>query len=125
MKPIIRVLIVDDDKPVRQSLGFFLEDYDFQVSAAGTAEEALDFVGRIHHHVALVDIRLGDMDGETLILKAYKKSPDTVFLVYTGSIGFTISPALQKIGMVEEHVFVKPVMDMNAFVEKIRELAQR
>ncbi|MCP4605189.1 MAG: response regulator [Proteobacteria bacterium] len=124
MKPVTRVLIVDDDKAVRQSLSLILEDYEFQVSAASTADEAFDFIERKHHHVALVDIRLSDMDGETLILNAYEKSPDTVYLVYTGSIGFAISPALQKIGMHKEHVFLKPIMDMESFVIKIRELAQ-
>ncbi|MCP4694167.1 MAG: response regulator, partial [Desulfobacterales bacterium] len=36
-----RVLLVDDEEPIRNSLGWFLEDFDFDVTSVGSAEEAL------------------------------------------------------------------------------------
>lgn len=123
MSSELRVLIVDDDISIRQSLTLFLRDCDFEVTSAETADEALDLLGRFPHDVALVDMRLGEVDGESLILKCHEVSPSTVFLIHTGSEDFTLSPSLEEIGMKEHHLFVKPVVDMNKFVETIQRLA--
>ena len=58
-----RVLVVDDEPGIRQSLTGVLEDEGFEVSSVEKAEDGLD---AIHHHsydVVLMDIWLPNMDG--------------------------------------------------------------
>jgi len=43
-KKKIRILVVDDEVSIRESLKGFLEDHEYDVTAAGTAEESLAYI---------------------------------------------------------------------------------
>ena len=118
----VRVLVVEDEPSVRSSLAGFLEDYDFDVAMAETAEEALDIMADEPCHVAIVDIRLPGMDGDALILKAHEISPSMNFIIYTGSVNYKLSEDLKNIGTRSEYVFPKPQRDLTVFVGAIQEL---
>ena len=90
-----RVLVVDDEPAIRNSLVEFLKDCQFDVSAAGSAEGALDLIARIPIDVALVDIRLPRLDGESLILQAHLLRPHMRFLIHTGSMAYKLSDELK------------------------------
>ena len=57
------ILLVDDDKLFRRSLAFNLEQANYQVTAAATAEDALASSRRVPPDLVLLDIGLPDMDG--------------------------------------------------------------
>ena len=61
----MRILVVDDVPDVVESvrLGFMLQWRDVEVLGAGTADEALDMVERMHPDIVLLDIGLPGMDG--------------------------------------------------------------
>ncbi len=120
----IRLLLVDDDTSVCQSLAGFLEDFDFQTALAFSAEEALGMLAEKPYDVLIVDLRLPDMTGEALILKAYEIKPDMHFMVNTGSAEYSLSEELRKIGMKPEYVFLKPVTDMNTLIVAIEKLCE-
>ncbi len=62
-----RILIVDDDDALRQSLAEQLErDAEFSVTECGTATMALDAVSRERFDAMLLDVGLPDMDGRDL-----------------------------------------------------------
>lgn len=117
------ILIVDDEAPIRESLAFFLEDCDFAVSTAETAEAALHKLQEKRCDAVLVDMRLPDMDGETFVRQGFKLSPTTAFLIHTGSADFILSPELRALGLSPAHVFFKPITNLNAFAESLRKLA--
>ncbi|MGE5342615.1 MAG: response regulator [Candidatus Omnitrophota bacterium] len=126
----IRVLIVDDEVSIRNSLSAFLEDNDFQVSVAATAEEALSLIEKSvflnkRYHTSIVDIRLPGMDGDALIIRAHEISPTTHMIVYTGSSTYQISESLKKIGVKRECVFVKPLKNMSVLLECIKAHGER
>ena len=58
----IRLLLVEDDAPLRQSLRLALLDEDFTVLEAGTAREGLDLLDPAPDAV-LLDLGLPDLDG--------------------------------------------------------------
>jgi len=119
-----RVLVVDDEPSVRKSLVGFLEDHDFDVMSASSAEEALELSLDHSYAVAVVDIRLPGMDGDALIRQMHRHSPDTRFLIYTGSVNYYISPELEGMGMQQEHVLRKPLADMSILIEHMHRLLQ-
>lgn len=121
---MIRVLVVDDEISVRTSLVGFLEDSDFDVGSAGSGEEALELVAREYYDVAIVDLRLPGISGETLIIEAHKIAPDLRFLIHTGSVGYRLSEELKEIGMRAEHVLLKPLDDLSELIEGIEKLAR-
>lgn len=119
-----RVLVIDDEISVCQSLVGFLEDSDFDVSSACSGEEALDIITRERFDVAIVDLRLPGMSGEALILQVYEKVPQLRFLVHTGSVDYRLSGELKEIGINQGDVFLKPMDDLNELVERIYSIIQ-
>ena len=118
----LRVLVVDDELSVRQSLEGFLDDFGFTVVVASSAEEALDMLGSNSVDVAIVDLRLPGKSGEAFILQAHESFPNIYFLIHTGSVDYNLGNDLQKIGMSHDHVFLKPLPDLNVLVDRIRNI---
>ncbi len=123
--PQIRVLVVDDESSVRISLAGYLEDRGFKVLSAGSAEEALEALATEPVDVAIVDIRLPRMDGNTLIPKAAEMQPSLKFLIYTGSAEYHLPPSLADIGIGVDEVFRKPLSDLRVMAEAIHRLATK
>ncbi len=122
MSSRIRVLIVDDEAAIRNSLVEFLEDYSFDVYAADSAENALDLLARVTIDVAVVDIRLPKLDGDSLIMQAHLLRPRMRFLIHTGSVEYKLPKELRDLGVTPEHVFHKPQMDLSVFATAINQL---
>jgi len=72
----IRVLVVDDEDSIRESLTRFLEDYSYDIMSVGSAEEALTLLDKETFQVGIIDLRLPKMSGEALILRIYKRWPN-------------------------------------------------
>lgn len=117
-----RVMVVDDEPAIRNSLVEFLEDCQFDVYAAESAENALDLIARIPIDVAVVDIRLPKLDGDSLILQAHLLRPRMRFLIHTGSVEYKLPDELKNLGVTQDHVFHKPQMDLSVFQTAICQL---
>ncbi len=118
----ISVLVVDDETSVCKSLTGFLEDYDFEVVSCPSAEQALEQWDEQVCDVAIVDMRLPGMDGDALIMKLHDRSPGTRFLIYTGSVDYCLSSALEDIGVRHNHVLHKPLPDLSIIVDRLHDL---
>lgn len=115
-----RVLILDDEAPIRRQLQSFLEDYDeFAVRVADSAEQALDELGREPADVAVVDMRLPGMSGEAFILAAGRAGLCRRYLLHTGSMDMVLSEELRGLGVTEQDVFLKPA-DMSLLLERMQ-----
>jgi DNA-binding NtrC family response regulator len=125
VKDPLRVLVVDDDAAVRASLRAYLEDEGFEVSSAGAAGEALVIVGAGRIDVAIVDIRLPEMDGQTLILRAHELAPSVRYVIYTGSVAYQLPEALERMGMTPEDVLHKPARSLELLVAAVRRVAAK
>ncbi len=119
----IRVLVIDDEPAICMSLTAFLEDYGFKSSSAESAEEALDLMKNNTYDVCIVDLRLPGMSGEDLILQARERYPNQRHVIYTGSISYNLSDKLMALGMLPQHVFLKPVRVLTLLVKCIKTLA--
>jgi DNA-binding NtrC family response regulator len=111
----IQIMVVDDELAIRNSLTAFLEDCDFDVTAFGTAEEAMELIedsGSQPFHVVIVDLRLPGMSGDKMIPKIAKRFPAICFLIHTGSATFKLTEELTQLGMKKEHILRKPIDDL-------------
>lgn len=117
----LRVLLVDDETLVRENLLAYLEDESMDVCAVDSAEAAIDRVrGGERFDVCVMDIRLPGMDGGAGILALAELDPDLVYLVHTGSVTYSPSPEMRRLGLRSEHVFHKPLGDMGRLADSIR-----
>jgi DNA-binding response OmpR family regulator len=74
---------VEDEESSKLALKSILENAGYLVETAGTGQEALEKAQTKRFDVALIDIRLPDMDGTDLMLKLPRKS-EMVKIVITG-----------------------------------------
>ena len=62
-----RVLVVDDEAPIRRALGINLRARGYDVDLAESGEEALDLAARHHPDVVVLDLGLPGIDGVEVI----------------------------------------------------------
>jgi two-component system nitrogen regulation response regulator NtrX len=79
-----RILIVDDDATIRESLSRVLEYEDYTVRAAESGAEALEILGERRFDLALFDIKMPGMDGLELLERTRKRWPDLVCVMISG-----------------------------------------
>src|SRR6516162_4201214 len=88
----IRLLIVDDDVPLRQTLAGRFQRQGMTVNTAGSGEEALALAVENRFDVALLDLHLPGMSGIDILshLKETQPELEAILLTAHGSIDTAI-----------------------------------
>jgi DNA-binding NtrC family response regulator len=79
-----RILIVDDDESIRKVLSAILADEGYEVDTAGNGKEAIDKSNEKLYNLALIDIRLPDMEGVEILAKIKVTVPKMRKIIITG-----------------------------------------
>jgi len=87
-----KILIVDDEHIMRESLLGWLERDGYAVDAAGSGEEALDKLKTTHFDILLVDIKMEGISGLDVLKRVKEDDPDVAVVMITayGSISTAI-----------------------------------
>jgi len=78
------ILVIDDDKSILRTFSRILEKAGYKTEIAETGKEAIEKTKNRHYNLALVDIRLPDMDGTDLLAKLKKPLQNTIKIMITG-----------------------------------------
>ena len=78
-----RILIVDDEKVVRESLGSWFRDEGYEVDVADCAKVALEKLTVANWDVFLLDIRMPGIDGLELQRRLKEAQPDATVIIMT------------------------------------------
>jgi len=89
MNETARILLIDDDESVRKTISKALEKAGYKVDTAENGTEALEKTRAKFYNLALIDIRLPDMEGTKLLTMIKDTTPRIVKIILTGY------PALQ------------------------------
>src|SRR6202008_2529018 len=83
-----RILIVDDEAGIRESLASILRDERYAVDAVASAEEALERVAKNDFEVILLDIWLPGIDGLEALsrIQAARRPPAVIMISGHGNI---------------------------------------
>ena len=79
-----KLLIVDDELSVRDSLGKWFREEGYEVGTAENANEALTRLAEHPWDVALVDIKMHGTDGIELQRRMHEQNPDLMVIIMTG-----------------------------------------
>jgi len=120
---MIRVIIIDDEKMISKMLKGYLEDNGFEAETAETGAEALGMIKGGGFDVAIVDVRLSDMDGNELVVRAAVIDPGLKFIMHTGSVDYRPGEELAVLGVDGDSIIRKPVRDMSEIVRMINRKA--
>jgi two-component system response regulator AtoC len=80
----VRILIVDDDESIRKTMQTTLEDEGYIVDLATNGNEAIEMTQETAYNIALLDIRLPDMEGVELLKLIKSNVPKTRKIMVTG-----------------------------------------
>ncbi len=83
MAPSIRLLIVDDEVSFAKSLAEHLTRCGYAVSVAFDGQQAFQRLEQEQPALALIDLKLPDLNGEEIVHHAKRVSPQTKIIVLT------------------------------------------
>jgi two-component system response regulator PilR (NtrC family) len=75
------ILVVDDDRSMREFLEILLTKEQYQVSLAASGEEAFQILDKNTFDLVITDIRMKDINGIDVLKKAKKVSPETMVVM--------------------------------------------
>lgn len=102
-----RILIVDDETVVRDSLSRLFEDEGYTVKSAASAKEALEGLEPGNYDLALLDIRMPGMDGMQLQDKLRQVDSELLVVIMTGYA--SVETAVQALKQGAWDYIVKPI----------------
>ena len=79
-----RILIVEDDENIRETIKNILEQSGYDIDVAKTGQEAERKTQTKFYNLALLDIKLPDMEGTKLLAKVHDTTPKMVKIMLTG-----------------------------------------
>jgi len=79
-----RILVVDDDESIRKVLSIILEEEGYAVDTAKNGKEAINKSNEKFYNLALIDIRLPDIQGIELLTKIRGTVPKMRKIIITG-----------------------------------------
>jgi DNA-binding NtrC family response regulator len=109
-KPVLRVLVVDDEPSILFAYQKLLVAEGFTVDACGELEAALHFTNSCSYFAVITDIRLsgsGNSDGVALLRAVRSQQPLAKTVVVTGYGTSELERTLKELGAT--HYFEKPV----------------
>jgi DNA-binding NtrC family response regulator len=117
----VRIIIVDDDENIRKTLKIILEDEGYVVDLAATGNEAIEMTQETAYNIALLDIRLPDMEGVELLKRIKDNVPRTRKIMVTGYP--SMQNAITALNKNADAYLIKPV-DIEKLLNMVKEQLQ-
>jgi two-component system, NtrC family, response regulator HydG len=102
-----RILIVDDELVVRDSLKKWFTSEGYTADAAVSAREALETIAHLEFDIALIDIKMPGMDGMELQARLKEADPELAVIIMTGYA--SVETAVQALKRGAYDYITKPV----------------
>jgi len=101
-----RILLIDDDETVRDTVSAVLEENGYIVDMAKNGKEAIVASNTKFYNLALIDIKLPDVEGVELLAAMKETTPEMVKIVVTGYP--TLENAINALNQGADGYIVKP-----------------
>ncbi len=106
MTEAVRILVIDDDEAILDSVAQTLHKEGFQVRTAPSGTEGLEMFNREAFHCVFLDLRLPGMPGLRVLGQVKEASPETPVIIITGYA--TIESAVEAIKLGAHDYMAKP-----------------
>ena len=113
-----RILVVEDNESIRKVLKTILEEEGYVVDTAENGKEAIRKSNAKFYNLALIDIRLPNMEGTKLLTTMKETTPKMVKIIITGYP--SLQNAIEAVNKGADAYILKP-FDMDNVLNKIRE----
>ena len=117
-----RILVVDDDESVRKVLKTILEEEGHVVDTAQNGKEAIKKSNAKFYNLALMDIRLPNMEGTKLLTAMKETTPKMVKIIITGYP--SLENAIEAVNKGADAYILKP-FNMDKVLKEVREYLKK
>lgn len=111
------ILVIDDERNVRESLGYYLEDLEYNILLAENGKVGVDIFDSVNIDMVLVDLLMPEMNGYEVIDHITSKSPGTPVIVI--SVLNKTSDVIQVVHQGAWDYLLKPLTDFSLMVNTI------
>lgn len=120
-----KILLIDDDTIVRQSIAAYLEDSGFAVVEAEDGQKGFDLFQSDLPGLVICDLRMPKVDGLSLLRKINDKQPPipVPIIVISGAGG--MNDVVEALRMGASDYIVKPIVDMKVLEHAIEHCLER
>ena len=102
-----KLLLIDDEEPVRKIVGLYLRSHGYEVFAAADGQRGIELFQRETPPIVLTDIKMPGMDGIEVLKRIKQISADTEVIVITGHGDMDL--AIQSLQLDASDFITKPV----------------
>lgn len=120
-----KILIIEDETPIRSSLINHFEDYEYEIYEAESAEAGMKIIEKVELDAVIVDLRLPGKSGDEFIIEAYHRFENTIFLIHSGSTNYNMPKKLENLPRVSDIIFRKPLSDLSVLNEEIEKMLSK
>jgi len=121
--PPNRVLVIDDEEIVRDSISTYLEDSGFIVHRAKDGKEGLERFRQVDPNVVLLDLRMPRMDGLEVLASIANRLDQVPVIVVTGAGVLQDAVAALRLGAFD--FVTKPIVDMAVLEHAVNRALER
>jgi signal transduction histidine kinase len=122
MSQAVRILVVDDEKPIREGCRRVLTPKGYEVTTAENGEIALEILAKEPTDVVLLDLKMPAMGGEELLQIAGKEYPDIPIIIITGHGTVDTAVDCMKHGAYD---FITKPFQVDEFLLTVRRAAEK
>ncbi len=114
----VKILVVDDEQRVRDEISEFLLQNKYLVYKAGFPSEAFELLKKHHVDIVILDIKLPEMDGLSVLPKIKESYPDIEVIMISGH--GDMSSVIEAMRKGAADFFPKPfrLMDINLAIQR-------
>ena len=94
----IRVLVIDDDRILREGCASVLQVEGYSVVSSGRGDEAIELFRRSRFDIVLVDLYMTPVPGIEILKAVLEAQPNTIVIVMTGNPSVASSLEAMRIG---------------------------
>ena len=113
-----KILTIDDESYIRQSIRTYLEDYGFTVFEAENGKKGIEVFDREHPDLVLLDLRMPEMGGLQVLEVLRDKAPETPLVVASGT--GNISSVVEALHLGAWDYILKPIEDLNVLYHSVQ-----
>lgn len=113
----MKILIIDDERAIRNSLGEILSDEGYAVDTAEDGIKGLEMATREHYDVIFCDIKMPGMDGLEVLSKLTAEGTDSAVIMISGHGDIDTAVECIKKGAFD---FIQKPLDLNRILITIK-----
>lgn len=117
-----RILIIDDERAIRNTLREILEYEDYQVDDIDNGIDGLDLIKKNDYDLVLCDIKMNKMDGMEVLSEGLNIRPDLPFIMISGHGTIETAVEASKKGAFD---FISKPPDLNRLLITVRNALEK